>query len=119
MNHTLESLLELAETDNGPQQIRVIVAELIGYIDFTSTEGHLMGYGLSNEWCQIPRFHASLDAIMPEVRKLSNGLRFDYAEHLNAVISTQINRCFRVADRELIFAEAIHRCIAFILTKQP
>ena len=118
MNHTLESLLELAETDNGPQQIRVIVAELIGYIDFTSTEGHLMGYGLSNEWCQIPRFHASLDAIMPEVRKLGEGEKARFLYELERVCMIAFSHNFTLC-RAMLDAEAIHLCIAFILTKQP
>lgn len=118
MNHTLESLLELAETDNGPQQIRMIVAELIGYIDFTSTEGHLMGYGLSNEWCQIPRFHASLDAIMPEVRRLDADSKFAYLQELSR-ISERVNAPHFTMQWMVTSAEAVHASIAFILTKQP
>lgn len=121
MKHTLESLLALAETDDGRKQIRVIVAELAGWAGVLNDPLH--GYvGIKpGEWAsrKLPHFHTSLDAIMPEVRKLSihDGDEWPYIQRLTRVLHAATKR--PASPFKLATAEAVHHCIAFILTKQP
>lgn len=139
MKHTLESLLALAESDDGRQQIRVIVAELVGWKptahwwcpkcqspvisrDVTNDERHDVRHGGCGAFVEtdepMGHYHASLDAIMPEVRKLDEGEKARFLYELERVCMIAFSHNFTLC-RAMLDAEAIHLCIAFILTKQP
>ena len=132
MKHTLETLLKLADTDDGRQQIRVIVTELVGYvlipwqeIDFYFFQPTEHGRALAKNGeligalrdYDLPAYHTSLDAIMPEVRKLDEEAAEKWANFMADLFYRKGNLgrqvCYAIAT-----AEAIHHCIAFILTKQ-
>ena len=126
MNHTLESLLVLAETDDGRQRIQAIVAELVGYIFrdetfaerkgvYTSTGGFI---GLDKpNWHPYPDYHASLDAIMPEVRRLDEKAAEKWANFMADIFYQKGNLGWKVC-YAIATAQPVHHCIAFILTKQ-
>lgn len=154
MKHTLESLLALASTDEGKQQIRVMVAERLGlqtrYFRF-SYPGHASLNGGCNNWvrhiaskkeadiarvshlqwqpekvtpveeyedlCEIRPYHTSLDAIMPEVRKLNEGEKARFLNELQSVCAVVVSRHFTLA-RAMLSADPIHHCIALLLSLQ-
>lgn len=149
MKHTLETLLALAESDDGRQQIRVIVAELAGkQVVFYGYDYQYMGETChAGSWAtretaemvrtdqvqlkwktseikevlitdHLPHFHTSLDAIMPEVRKLDEGEKARFLYELERVCMIAFSRHFTLC-RAMLSAEPIHHCISFILTKQP
>lgn len=119
MKHTLSSLLALAETPEGQQQIRVMVAEALypAFPIFKKGTELRHDYGFLNSGPVQP-YDSSLDAIMPEVRKLIFSKRQSYLDHLNQVMAAPIKHCIRIADREMVFAAPIHHCIALLLTLQ-
>lgn len=154
--HTLQSLLTLAETEEGRQKIRVMVAEAAGkqviYFGYdyeymgkichagswaTKETAERVRNGQKNlRWKtaeireiqrtdHLPRYHDSLDAIMPEVRKLSVHARNDYNQHLWLVCGNDAGNFiawgewFQRALYSVIQAEPIHHCIALLLTIQP
>jgi len=127
MKHTLESLLTLASTDEGKQQICVMVAEACGYQFrdetwsemkgvYTSTGGFI---GLDKpEWHPYPEYTSSLDAIMPEVRKLDEHGRNRWINYMADIIDPMGELEWR-ADFAIATAEHVHRCIALLLSLNP
>lgn len=124
MNHTLESLLKLAETPEGREEIRAIVAELCGWNREQNPNN-----GIWMWWTQVPgfrRYHQagppdytdSLDAMAKAKQNMRFSERRWFAAHLIDVLSHKLGGGARVADRELAFTEAWQEAIAFILTKQ-
>lgn len=120
MKHTLESLLALASTNEGKQQIRVMVAGLFGWQmikgERPSSLGHLIAQ-LDGKTGFVPFYHTSLDAIMPEVRKLNEGEKARFLNELQSVCAVVVSRHFTLA-RAMLSADPIHHCIAFLLTLQ-
>ena len=141
MNHTLTSLLELASTPDGLQQIRVMVAELMGVVAITECPecygtGRLGGEG--DCWpCRCdkgrvtpyvigPNYPADLNACA-ELRK---GLTVKQERVYACNIAAMLN-CGALLYRDcvdwyaeeqaftLLDATPVQHCIAFILTKQP
>lgn len=133
MKHTLETLLALAETDGGRQQVCVIVTELVGWtfrppcynkgpftIEFKA-EALACWVRPGNGPHQTefpPAFDTSLDAIMPEVRKLDEKGQNAWLNHMADIVDPMGELGWR-AEFAIATAEAIHASIAFILTKQP
>ena len=124
MKHTLESLLELSNTDEGRQKIRVIVAELVGWSTWKGSENYpslkvwTAPDGKARCRSDIPEYHTSLNAIMPEVRKLNEDQQNRWINVLADIIDPMGELGWK-ADFTIATAEAVHHCIAFILTKQP
>ena len=123
MKHTLESLLALAESDDGRQQIRILVANLVGWSTWEGSENYpspkvwTAPDGRARCWCDIPEYHTSLDAIMPEVRKLDEKSAEKWANFMADIFYKKGNLGWQVC-YAIATAEAIHASIAFILTKQ-
>ena len=134
MKHTLETLLALAESDDGRQQIRVIVAELVGAkwwaVHKSASTLSLLNLGVKHGWQEcseplesswinddVPKYETSLDAIMPEVRKLHEKAAEKWANFMADLFYRKGNLGWQVC-YAIATAEAIHASIAFILTKQ-
>jgi hypothetical protein len=115
--HTLSDLQKLAETDEGRERIRVLVAELMGwtgiYEEVHPAITYLWGYDDEFE-------HPKHRRIVP-----------DYPRDLNAIASAEAgltdeeHAAFQgllilvCEGKRTVSASALHRCMAFILTKQP
>lgn len=126
MTHTLQSLLTLAETDQGKQQIRVMVAEACGFalvpwqgVDFyyfqpteeaiiLARDGQMTG--ALREYA-LPDYHISLDVMGYVEATLSEHERYQYESWLRRLLLLTPSPFW------VISAKAIYRAIAFILTK--
>lgn len=117
---TLQELEALSETDEGKQQIRVMVAGLFGWQmikgERPSSLGHLIAQ-LDGKTGFVPFYHTSLDAIIPEVRKLDLSGQIKHCRHLSLIGSGKVNE-YLVAEWMATSAYAIHHCIALLLTLQ-
>lgn len=135
MRHTPLSLLTLAATSDGQQMIRIMVAEASGYQNLRLMTGRSSHGDAMSSWAigdipepletggtigiptAIPAYHASLDAIMPEVRRLDEKGKAKYMQQM-ARVCEQVTCPNFVMEWMITSAEAIHHCIAFLLTKQ-
>ena len=118
--HTLQSLLTLAETEEGRHEIRVMVAEMRGWRmikgESPSSAGHFIAH-LGSTTGFVPPYHTSLDAIMPEVRKLDEQGRNRWINHMADIIDPMGELEWR-ADFAIATAQPIYHCIALLLSLQ-
>lgn len=121
MTHTLTTLLELAETDEGREKIRVMVAELAGW---QKCPGSLVCWEHDKKVAtraSLPRFTTSLDAIASAEAGLTDEEWDRYAELLFDIAeneSLEMDFIDIALSRAYVSASALHRAIAFVLTKQ-
>jgi len=92
--------------------------------DVTNDERHDVRHGGCGAFVETEEpmlhYHTSLDAIMPVVRKIGDELWDDYIDHLEAVRGTDGWPIMGLNERwGIVTSEAIHHCIALLLTIQP
>ncbi len=84
MKHTLESLLALAATDEGKQQIRVMVAEIQGWQmikgERPSSLGHLVAT-IGGKMDFVPFFTTSLDAMAEVLKDKDDAFMREFQHH--------------------------------------
>lgn len=114
---TLSSLQTLAEAPGGREQIRVMVAELMGPTIIGYTESILSGqlvplYAGEGGPCYCPDYTESLDAIAECEAGLSNSDGERFRMHLDRIVGEGADNCHYA-----VHASALHRAMAFILVK--
>ena len=125
MKHTLESLVELAKTSEGKQQIRVMVAELCGWTKCRTNKNPLFEFGRKPGGkfpdFYLPDYTGSLDAIA-EAEKLVQSIEEKnfYINTLNEIATASLEYTDQQPEVDWLWctASALQRAIAFILTKQ-
>jgi len=138
---TLQELLALAETDDGKQQIRVMVAERLGAkwwaVHQSASTLSFINLGARHRWLEcngplaswwinddVPRYHTSRDTIIPRIlglfitREDESAYSSKLTEVLNSALSSR-PRFVGCTPFDLATADAIHHCIALLLISQP
>lgn len=128
---TLSSLQTLASTDEGRERIRVMVAELMGWKRAGTREG-AFNIGPIQLWAHpsrigrtpdLPRLDLNACAefeagLTDEEHGRFQGFLYDLTLMLLGVSAPFKPHERKKVERAYVSASALHRCMAFILTKQ-
>lgn len=121
MKYTLQELLKLADSDEGKQRIRVMVAELCGYTLTADQRWRRPGQTVGE--CGLPEFAKSLDDMAELVRGFTDPAFHKFCLNLSKLswilYPDQTDQHSYMNRLRVSFAgAAIDHAIAFILTKQ-